>query len=79
MVIALGVFLRFPDPAPNPTRRAPALIKVRLIVLGLLVNFFGLDVFAPHSSIPTAVVARVEAGLFGFGLWHMRSWSAGTG
>src|SRR5258708_752228 len=79
VVIALGVFVRFPAPAPNAARRAPSPWAVRLSIFGLFVLFFALDFFLPSTRMPAVAASAIIAAVLAFGLWRVRSWSARAG
>ena len=79
VVIALGVFVRFPTPAPNNARRAPGPWAVRLSIFGLVTLFFLLDFFLPSTRMPAVAASAIIAAVLAFGLWRVRSWSARVG
>jgi hypothetical protein len=79
VVIALGVFVRFSDPRPDPARRAPGLWAVRLTIWGLLIVSFLTMLFLPSARLPAILVGAWQLAIFAFGLWRVRSWSARAG
>jgi hypothetical protein len=79
IVIALGVFVRFPAPAPNDARRAPGPWAVRLSIFGLFIVFFALDFLLPSTHIPAIAASAIVAAVLAFGLWRVRSWSRRVG
>ncbi len=78
VVIALGVFVRFPTPAPRLTRRAPKPLAVCLTIYGLLILSFVTLLFLPSTRLPAILVAAVQLAIFAFGVWRVRSWSGGS-
>lgn len=77
--IALGVVVRFPTPRPDPARSAPGLWTVRLTGFALMTLFFALDIFLPGVGVPAPAAIILEAAVFAFGVWRVRSWSARVG
>ena len=79
LLIVLGVFVRFPAPRPNPTKRAPRLWTVRLVCCGYMILFFAFSVVLPATGMPAVAAMALMLLLFASALWRMRSWSARAG
>ena len=79
LLIVLGVFVRFPAPRPNPTKRAPRLWTVRLVCCGYMILFFAFSVVLPATGMPAVAAMALMLLLFASALWRVRSWSARAG
>jgi hypothetical protein len=79
LLILLSVFVRFPTPRPNPTKRAPRLWTVRLVCCGYMILFFAFSVVLPATGMPAVAAMALMLLLFVSALWRVRSWSACAG
>jgi hypothetical protein len=78
-LLLLGSFVRIPAPRPQIGKRAPGVWKARLTMFGLTTLFFLLMFILPATKLPPLLTMAIAAGLFGFGLWRIASWSARDG
>lgn len=79
LLILLGVFVRFPAPRHNPTKRAPHLWTVRLVCGGYMTLFFAFSILLPATKMPVIAAMAPMLLLFAAALWRVRSWSARAG
>lgn len=60
-------------------KRAPGVWMVRITVFVLTAAFFLLTFLLPSVRLPSPLAMTISAGIFGFGVWRIASWSMRTG